>query len=198
MCKKGGSSSPVATGCFGHSSSLFSLSAGGDSIGQASAVAEKYRTLAGFSTAALAKMKGQPFFEAYMKYYTHGDYAHRYVTAALDGTGAFKGQPEAARIQGAKKGSAYMNVWMYVIREMEDAMQDCKSGCIKCNDDPVHAWDEAVAFYAGSLVGAKNVNAAPSGKMLHLLADKRCDNFGTCNADGGSPVNAQLLVQFNL
>merc|ERR1719327_63421 len=192
-CKKGGSSSPVATGCFSTSGVL---SAGGDIIGQPSAVAVKYRTLAGFSTAALAKMKGQPFFEAYMIYYTHGDYAHRYVTAALDGTGAFKGQPEAARIQGAKKGSAYMNVWMYVIREMEDAMQDCKSGCLKCNDDPVHAWDEGVAFYSGSLEGH---DGSGSGKLLYALADKRCANFGTCKAGTkNSKVNIAIIEQFKL
>merc|ERR1719248_475736 len=193
-CKKGGSSSPVATGCFSTSGAL---SAGGDIIGQPSAVAVKYRTLAGFSTAALAKMKGQPFFEAYMKYYTHGDYAHRYVTAALDGTGAFKGQPEAARIQGAKKGSAYMNVWMYVIREMEDAMADCKSGCLKCNDDPVHAWDEAVAFYSGSLEGT---DGSGNGKLLYALADKRCANFATCElgTKGNSKVNIEIIEQFEI
>lgn len=36
---------------------------------------------------------------------------------------------------------------MYVIHEMEDAIDDCQSDCLNCNDQPVHAWDEAVAFY---------------------------------------------------
>merc|ERR1719281_1362017 len=193
MCKEGGSSSPVVTGCFTVS---LVLAVGDASIVGPSAVMHKYRTLAGFSTAALKKMKGQVFFDAYHCYYIHGDYADKYVTAALDGTGIFKGQPEAARIQGAKKGSAYMNVWMYVIREMEDAMQDCKSGCLSCNDDPVHAWDEAVAFYAGSLEGSTGDS---SGKLLYRLAEKRCANFGTCTGPGGvSAVNSQIIVQFRL
>lgn len=81
-CKKGGSSSPVETGCFKTS---ILLSAGGVSIGQASAVTNKYRSLAGFSTAALKKMKGHVFFDVYHCYYTHGDYADKYVLAALDG-----------------------------------------------------------------------------------------------------------------
>merc|ERR1712160_113079 len=50
-----------------------------------------------------------------------------------------------------KKGTAYMAVFMYVIREFEDALDDCTNSCIGCNDDPVHAWDEGVAFYSGSL-----------------------------------------------
>jgi Notch-like protein len=83
---------------------------------------------------------------------------------------------------------------MYVIREMEDAIMDCKSGCIKCNDDPVHAWDEAVAFYAGSLEGEVGDT---SGVLLHQLADKRCSNFGTCSGtSGGSAVNAAIFKEF--
>merc|ERR1719171_1974085 len=191
-CKVGGSSTQIATGCF---VTTAAVKAGDKDIGQPTAVVNKYRTLAGFSTAALAKMKGQPFYVPYRAYYTHGDYADRYVTAALDGTGAFKSQPEAARIQGAKKGSAYMNVWMYVIREMEDAIADCKSGCLKCNDDPVHAWDEGVAFYSGSLEG---VDGSGSGKMLHALADKRCKNYMTCTESGGSKVNEEIIAQFKL
>jgi len=90
-----------------------------------------------------------------------------------------------------------MNVWMYVIREMEDAVADCTSGCIDCNDDPVHAWDEAVAFYTGSIVGT---SANPkTGKMLYLLADKRCENFKTCDggtSSGLSQVNKEIFILF--
>merc|ERR1719161_3121066 len=83
---------------------------------------------------------------------------------------------------------------MYVVREFEDAIADCKAGCIDCNDDPVHAWDEGVAFYAGSLEGT---DGSGSGKMLHALADKRCKNFGTCTAAGGdSQVNEELFKLF--
>jgi hypothetical protein len=82
---------------------------------------------------------------------------------------------------------------MYVIREFEDAIQDCQAGCIDCNDDPVHAWDEGVAFYTGSLEGT---DGSGSGKLIHALADKRCKDFGTCN--GGSAVNVALSHLFRL
>jgi len=173
--------------------------AGQISIGAPNNVDNKYRTLAGFSTAAGAKMAGQVTFEKYKTYYGHPDYGHRYVTAALDGNGIFTGQDDAARVEGAKKGSAYMNVWMYVIREMEDAVVDCKAGCIDCNDDPVHAWDEAVAFYTGTLEG--QTSNAGTGTLLYALADKRCQNFKTCaggTATGLSSVNTDIMVQFAL
>ena len=93
-----------------------------------------------------------------------------------------------------------MNIFMYVIREFEDAIDDCKENCIKCNDDPVHAWDEGVAFYTGSKAGS---DGSGEGKLLHGLADKRCSDFNTCGArsdstDGTSKVNYDLFDLFAL
>merc|ERR1712151_424079 len=116
-------------------------------------------------------------------YYKAPDYADAYVMAAFGGTGAWAGKTEEARTQGVKKGTAYMNNWMYTIREMEDAIDDCTAGCVDCNMDPVHAWDEGVAFYSGSLEGT---DGSGSGKLLHQLADKRCANFKTCGTEGTS------------
>jgi hypothetical protein len=82
------------------------------------------------------------------------------------------------------KGTAYLSVAMYVIRELEDAIFDCDATCQigSCNDDnAVHALDEAVAFYYGS-----------EDNFLHSLANKRCANFGTC--EGSSPVDGDAMV----
>merc|ERR1719364_88551 len=192
VCKEGGLDTKDVSGCFTVGGGAITI--GGVNIGAPTAVANKYRTLAGFSTAAEAKMTGQEYFDIYKKYFGVGDYAHQRVLAGLDKTGICSACDEKARVQIAKKTSAYMNVWMYVIREFEDAVDDCKAGCIDCNDDPVHAWDEGVAFYAGSLEGT---DGSGSGKMLHALADKRCKNFGTCTAaGGGSQVNEELFKLF--
>ena len=78
---------------------------------------------------------------------------------------------------------------MYVIREMEDAITDCTSGCQFCNNAPVHAWDEAVAFYSGSLEGTSGETA---GKILYRLAEKRCKNYKTCVGEI-SKVNKEIL-----
>jgi hypothetical protein len=108
----------------------------------------------------------------------------------------------AGKAEAIKKGTAFMNVWMYVIREMEDALDDCQEGCdfeTNCNDDPVHAWDEAVAFYTGSLEGK---DGSTDGVLLHAVADKRCANFKTCgnlaNEDSGtSHVNLEIFREFS-
>jgi hypothetical protein len=104
------------------------------------------------------------------------------------------------RTQVIKKTTAYMNVWMYTVREFEDAIDDCEVGNTANNDGSVHAWDEGVAFYTGSLEGT---DGSGSGKLIAALADKRCQNFGTCGAAGDaitgtSKVNHDLLHQFQL
>jgi len=82
---------------------------------------------------------------------------------------------------------------MYTIHEFEDAIQDCEGGDVNNNDKGVHAWDEGVAFYTGSLQEAKTDT---TGYMLYYLANKRCSNFGKCVSSGHSEVNEAILPEF--
>jgi len=217
-CKEGGLATQDTSGCYSATDDLTI-----DGVTHTpTAVANTYRNLKGFSTAADSKMSGQVHFLKFRSYYGNaGDYGDKVVMAALsdvptdfDGDGnqdaldvSFTNDGSidltdaaskiAARKEISKKAAAYMNVWMYTIREMEDAIDDCTRGCINCNDDPVHAWDEAVAFYTGTLEGTVFDSDTSRGKMLYNLADKRCGNFGTCNADGTSKVNEKIFDLFN-
>lgn len=153
-------------------------------------------------------MKGYVDFEKFYTYYGVYDYADQWVTAAFDGVRTqftngnanFGLYDVPGKREVIKKGTAYMNVWMYVLREFEDALDDCKIGCIECNDDPVHAWDEGVAFYTGSLEGS---DGSGEGKLIYGLADKRCKDYSTCGTKGEEPtgtakVNYDLMQQFAL
>jgi hypothetical protein len=88
---------------------------------------------------------------------------------------------------------------MYVIRELEDALDDCSRQCgTQCNDDAVYALDEAVAFYTGSLEGW---DGSGDGVLHYSLADKRCINFKTCGPEGTaiegtSKVNLEIFKDF--
>merc|ERR1719353_1687696 len=197
------------TGCFTVGGGAITVD--GTDVGAPAAnngVVNKYRTLKGFSTQAQAKMQNWGTYQIYQNYYTEYDYAHQYVMDALgyshSGTGAaatgvFAGMTDNGRTQGVKKGSAYMNVWMYVIHEIEDAISDCTNSCTNpgaqdCNADPVHAIDEAAAFYAGSLEGSSATGIANNGKLVFRLAEKRCANFGTCTGCGGqAKANSEII-----
>jgi len=163
-----------------------------------------YRNLAGFSVQAGSKMKGQRMFEMYKNFYGAPDYADKFVKAALKGDDEtkrvsekvpfkFSDKDDIYRVECAQKGSAYWGLWMYVIRELEDGLDDCEQGCgtQSCNDAPVHAWDEAAAFYVGSIEGE---SGNPDGRLLYRLAEKRCKNFETCGCKGDSAcTNTRIL-----
>jgi len=107
-----------------------------------------------------------------------------------------------------QKGIVYLNVFPYVIWEMQDAVNDCNNGNVTFNDNSVHAWDEAVAFYTGSIEGTSKggvngLDSGSDGQLQFMLADKRCMNFGTCTADrdldnfaGYSNVNKDIFALF--
>jgi len=107
-----------------------------------------------------------------------------------------------------QKGIVYLNVFPYVIWEMQDAINDCNTGDVNMNDNSVHAWDEAVAFYTGSLEGVSQggingLDSGSDGELQFMLADKRCMNFHTCTADydgidevGYSRVNRDIFSLF--
>jgi hypothetical protein len=66
----------------------------------------------------------------------------------------------------------------------------------------VHAWDEGVAFYTGSLEGVAT-GGNSNGVMPYRLAEKRCENFKTCgekhdSTSGTSHVNIELFRQFGI
>jgi hypothetical protein len=200
------------------------------------------RTLKGFSTKAGGTMytlgsnggcsgasdratDGCPYhdFLMYYNYYGSLDYADKFVSAAINGQATafgnsagdmdFTGTSDSLRKECIKKGTAYMNAYMYAIREFEDAIDDCKAGCTNgivgsganCNSlstSSVHAWDEGVAFYTGSREGAA-VGGNSNGVLFYRLAEKRCANYKTCGANhdstsGTSYVNLELFRQLSI
>lgn len=159
-----------------------------------------------FSTKAdvqqLAECPGCPYkdFSYFYEYYGTHDYAHQWVEAAFaavatqftNGNADFSKYTYVGREQVIKKGTAYMNIFMYVIREMEDALDDCQKGLLQDNYNSVHAWDEAVAFYTGSIEGQDGITT--DGKLLHQLADKRCADWKTCGMEG---VDVEGMAKLN-
>lgn len=168
------------------------------------------RTISGFSTSAQVKMllcQNCPFdeFFKYYSYYGKADYAHTWVEAALTsgetdferrGNADFSNYGFTGRAESAKKGSVYMNIYMYVIGELEFAKQNCTIGCLDCNYSSLHSLDNSVALYTGSLVGQEGFG---QGKLLYTLANKRCHNFRTCRNDdlNNSEVNHGIFELFN-
>ena len=176
------------------------------------------RKISGFASGAAAKSSGHgvdykdnKYIAIMNKYWKskgldEHTWGYDMIKAAFDGTTVtgnsdlnFGTVGRDFRKEAIQKGIVYLNVFPYVIWEMQDQVNDCNAGTLTNNDDDsVHAWDEAVAFYAGSTVGG-SYGTSDTGKLQFALADKRCGNFKTCTNEfsGGSQVNADILALFN-
>jgi len=175
---------------------------GGNSVKGSGAI----RTLQGFSTGLYAKACPdtvciEPWFQNQYDYFQDSEYGNTIIMAALDGTGDYEALETSFRKEVATKGSAYLVAGMYASHELEDAVADCNAGTIESNDDGVHAWDEGVAFYAGSLEG-KTAGGDSAGELSYRLAEKRCANYATCSGSdmvtGISNVNTAIFEQFDI
>jgi len=199
--------------------------------GKNSAKSTSNRTIAGFSSGAATKSSGNGvdtdvdykdnIYIAAMNSYWERKGLHMYTWGYDIIEDTFLGEEIANTINmGAvgddfrreviQKGIVYLNIFPYVIWEMQDALNDCNMGVVTMNDNSVHAWDEAVAFYTGSLEGVSpggnaGLDSCADGncELQFMLADKRCTNFGTCTADwdnnptaGYSVVNRDIFRLF--
>ena len=186
--------------------------------GQNSAKSSAMRKISAFASGAATKgasasvpYKDNKYIAIMNKYWKskgldEHTWGYDMIKAAFDGTTVtgnsdlnFGTVGRDFRKEAIQKGIVYLNVFPYVIWEMQDQVNDCNAGTLTNNDDnSVHAWDEAVAFYAGSTVG-ESYGTSETGKLQFALADKRCGNFKTCTNgfSGGSQVNADILALFN-
>ena len=158
-------------------------------------------------TKMLEGCQGCPYkdFSYFYDYYGTHDYAHQLTMAAFNKTSTaftngnhdFSSITSVGQEEVIRKAIAFVNVFMYVIREFEDGIDQCELGNI---EDGNHGWDEGVCFFAGSLEGTDG--SGSEGVMIHRLIDKRCAEWKTCgeNADeieGQAKLNDDLLVLFD-
>ena len=153
------------------------------------------RTIEGFATSGPSKMMAEETYLMYKDYWGDEKYCDTFVMGAYNS----KTMDAYQKIELIKKGTPYQCVWMYVLHEFEDAVADCRAGDIYDNDKTPtgaapHAWDEGVAFYAGSLEGEAG---GSSGQLLHNLAQKRCGRMDTCDADGMAEANVEIYKLFD-
>ena len=95
---------------------------------------------------------------------------------------------DATRAQLVKKGIAYQGVWMYAVHKFETAIADCLKGTVADVNSAKLNWDKGMAYYVGSQEGT--TTGASTGNLLYNLAQKRCEDFGTCASGADSSTKA--------
>ena len=127
----------------------------------------------GTGTNAMQSNTWWPIYKAYW-----GDqinYADEFVQKYGAAGAAYQ---DATRAQLVKKGIAYQGVWMYAVHKFETAIADCLKGTVADVNSAKLNWDKGMAYYVGSQEGT--TTGASTGNLLYNLAQKRCEEFGTC------------------
>ncbi|MXZ68913.1 MAG: hypothetical protein F4Z17_08050 [Acidimicrobiia bacterium] len=135
------------------------------------------RTIAGFARTE----RDEAIWNDYVSYYGDPTWLDTFAMSAIEGTGAFAGEPDLVRRQGIQKGIQNQIMIAYAIHELVVALNKAADGNFDIDSGAPHNWDEGWAFYHGDAPGC--------GPFA--TADKRGDNFGT-----GSAVNDALAMAF--
>lgn len=154
------------------------------------------RTLQGFSTKYLkpGPRRIEPQAAMAKVFWGDWDYANKHLLAAFGGFNSRKyglygsgalAKTSAARLQIIKKIIKFTLVPQIVGHEMALSMMSNRKR--EFGEASEH-WDEAWAFYAGSLE-----KGSGTGFSAYILAEKRAKNFGTMSR-GRSSVNRRLLA----
>ena len=138
------------------------------------------QTLQSISQPGATSMVSDTWWPIYKVYWADQiNYADEFVQK-YGGAGA--PYQDATRVELVKKGIAYQGVWMYAVHKFETAIADCLKGTTADVNSAKLNWDKGMAYYVGSLEGEYETSAdiASDGNLLYSLAQKRCENFGTC------------------
>eukprot|EP00980_Cylindrotheca_fusiformis_P003785 scaffold834_cov123-Cylindrotheca_fusiformis.AAC.32 len=152
-----------------------------------------YRTIADLSNDAEEKMwecSHCPIteFRKFYEYYEEFNYADRIISSAFNaqktnmknGNMDFGLYSDSALSEFIHMAMSRLSIWMYTIRQMEQAVAECDKGNYK---EGVHFWDEAVAYYSGSRSIQPETNG---GELVFGEAELRCKAFATCGESSDS------------
>ena len=135
------------------------------------------RTIAGFARSE----RDEAIWNDYVSYYDDPTWLDTFTMSAIEGTGAFAGEPDLVRRQGIQKGIQNQIMIAWAIHELVAALNKAADSNFDVDSGAPHNWDEGWAFYHGDAPGC-----GP-----YATADKRGGNFGT-----GSAVNDALATAF--
>jgi len=165
------------------------------------------RTLQDFALSS--DLEKAPFFEKYTDYYLGSkDYADIEIRKALNG--AFSNMTHEQRKIVAINSTVYLVVFMYIQRHVwiahdlcEEAVNNNEDGTIseKERNKILHNWDQAVAFFVGSLEGSTDGGSPEyfNGLLQFNLNRQMCRKFGDCveNTNFHSKTNDLMIDAFN-
>jgi hypothetical protein len=127
------------------------------------------RTLQGFTR----EVRDEPMWNIYVAHFGNDQrFLDTYISAAIDGSGSFAGEPPLVRRQAIQKGVVNQLVIGWMFHEIDNTLAKAGRGEFDPATGAPHNWDEAWAYYHG-----ENPDSAP-----FATANKRGVEFGRSTA----------------
>jgi hypothetical protein len=117
---------------------------------------------------------------------------------AIMGEDAFMFASVLKRSSAARLAIATIQMHMIILNNMYEAVSSCEtalsSGTV---DESVYTyWDSAVAAAVGSTEGFEVEGSVTNGYFFFQLAQELCGYFDSCDVDGQSVLNSNLMAEF--
>mmetsp|Transcript_13639 Transcript_13639/g.17159 ORF Transcript_13639/g.17159 Transcript_13639/m.17159 type:complete len:740 (-) Transcript_13639:36-2255(-) len=136
-----------------------------------------------------------PFYGYFSTYNSSPNYAHDVIKGAMDGTGRFSSMSDLQRGEQVFKTCQYQVTYMQGIAQLYRAADLCEAK--EGTDEIMESYDKGIALLVGSIEGSEEGGAPTSdGMLMYNLANKRCDQFSTCDANGIANIVPKIMEQF--
>lgn len=141
---------------------------------------------------AADRKRADPMYSYYVAYFNQVNYADTAVDEALRGVGKWTNKEQRQEVIAAT--CAFQIVFLYVIAELKQTVEQCRDPEFDLLEEKLHPWDEVAALLVGSLEGPGEGGSSDlsDGQFIFNLGNSRAFQFQTLTDEGYSRVNAEL------
>lgn len=154
----------------------------------------EYYSLSDLAVAS-SRRNAEPLYSEFVRYHNNNNYADRIVRDTLEGKGKWGSSASVAQRSAViTETSAFMILYLHLMAQINDAVNQCKGMDSEGEYDLTHPWDEVAALLIGSLEGTTEGGSSDveDGQLLWSLASRRAFQFQSLNNEGYAKVNSRL------
>ncbi len=129
-----------------------------------------------------SRQNAEPYYSAFISYHNDPNYADVLIRNTLDGVGKWdKSKSVAQRSAVITEGSSFLVLYLHLIAQINDAVNNCRNIDEDGEYDLTHPWDEVAALTIGSLEGGEEGGSTHTedGQLIWGLGNRRAYQFET-------------------
>lgn len=142
-----------------------------------------------------SRRNAEPYYSAFVSYHNDPNYADSLIRDTLSGVGKWDASKSVEQRSAViTEASAFLVLYMHLMAQINDAVNNCRAVDQDGEYDLTHPWDEVAALLIGSLEGMDEGGSVDvqDGQLVWGLGTRRGFQFQTLNSQGYAHVNSDL------